>query len=84
MGARRIPRRGKSASDLAQCGYLHMKNSIPHHAPVVSDLENIGVADEVSCVDVFRVNSSRFGGYNSMTKPMSKKHSYKGAPRTHS
>ena len=73
MGARKIPRRfGMSASDSTQCGYLHMKNSIPHHALVVSDLENIGIADEISCVDVFRVDSSRFGGYNSMTKAISK------------
>ena len=37
MGARRIPRRfGVLASDLTQCGYLHMKNSIPHHIPVIS------------------------------------------------
>ena len=64
MGARRIPRRlGMLASDLTQCGYLHMKNSIPHHIPVISDLENVDIADEISCVDVFLVGSSRFGGY---------------------
>ena len=65
MGARRIPRRfGMLASDLTQCGYIHMKNSIPHHIPVISALENIDVlADEISCVDVFLADSSRFGGY---------------------
>ena len=51
------------ASDLTQCGYLHMTNSIPHHIPVISDLENIDIADEISCVDVFLVDSSRLGGY---------------------
>ena len=51
------------ASDLAQCGYLHMKDSIPHHIPVIPTLENIDIADEISCVDVFLVGSSRFGGY---------------------
>ena len=36
MGARRIPRRfGMLASDLTQCGYLHVKKSIPHHIPVI-------------------------------------------------
>ena len=63
MGASRIPRRfGILASDLTQCGYLHMKNSIPHHIPMISDLENIDIADEISCVDVFLADSSRFGG----------------------
>ena len=39
MGARRIPRLfGMLASDLTQCGYLHMKNSIPHHIPVIPAL----------------------------------------------
>ena len=51
------------ASDLTQCGYLHMEISIPHHIPVILALENIDVADEISCVDVFLVGSSRFGGY---------------------
>ena len=43
--------------------YLHMKISIPHHIPAISALENIDIADEISCVDVFLVSSSRFGGY---------------------
>ena len=32
-----------------------MKNSIPHHIPVILDLENvdIAIADEISCVGVF-------------------------------
>ena len=39
MGARRVPRRfGMLASDLTQCGYLHMKNSIPRHIPVIPAL----------------------------------------------
>ena len=64
MGARRIPRRfGRVASDLTQCGYLHMKNSIPHHILVILALENIDVADEISCVDVFLADASWFGGY---------------------
>ena len=63
MGARRFSRRfGMLASDLTQCGYLHVKNS-PHHIPVISDLENIDIADEISCVDGFMVGSSRLGGY---------------------
>ena len=33
-----------------------MKNSIPHHVPVISDLENVVIADEISCVDVFLVD----------------------------
>ena len=40
-----------------------MKNSIPYHIPVISDLENVDIADEISCIDVFLVSSSRFGGY---------------------
>ena len=40
-----------------------MKDSIPHHIPVIPTLENIDIADEISCVDVFLVGSSRFGGY---------------------
>ena len=39
MSARRIPRRfGMLASDLTQCGYLHMKTSIPRHIPVIPAL----------------------------------------------
>ena len=40
-----------------------MKNSIPHHIPVILALENIDVPDEISCVDVFLAGSSRFGVY---------------------
>ena len=40
MGARRTPRRfGMLASDFTQCGYLHMKNPIPRHIPMIPALE---------------------------------------------
>ncbi len=58
------------ASDLTQCGHLHMKNSIPHHIHytfmhihVISALEKVDIADEISCADTFLVDSSQFGGY---------------------
>ena len=43
MGARRIPRRfGMLASDLTQCQYLHMENSIPRHIRVIPALFSSG------------------------------------------
>ena len=39
MGARRIPRRfGMLASDFTQCQYIHTKNPMPHHIPVIPAL----------------------------------------------
>ena len=57
MGARRVLRHfGALASDLTLCGYLHMTNLISH-------LENIDVADEISCADIFLVDFPWVGGY---------------------
>ena len=56
MSARRIPRRfGMLASDFTQCGYLHMKNSIPRHIPVIPALVKY-----VRLVAVLKIESLTF------------------------